>query len=457
MTAKETPFASAAEARASRFQCAIRKWERLTEDLQSAMIDPTSSGSSTPLFRKRRLDVALTVSELHQRQRRRLRPAEYEDDDDDVVHHMLNGNAKADARLAEIEASVLNFLRRYSLGTQVDDRILDSMLPKNEIGGDSSSKVGKLLIKRPLSVKALLGYMFVPGQRVASISTRNKCARLVALAVLAAEGEAVAEMQHRNSSHTPRSDEVAVTRTLQQGSELCERLENMVSFLVVTEAGKGGVAASPGEQLCGLAMKSAPVAQGVIMWARKISSGSEFVTSASYPTVSPSILSMVRIVTLLHPYTRRDSVEVALGFLKHSNSEISYQKMNEIKEQSIRLLLFLTINGEGPTVLERITSVLKSQGSSFMDASLIRYFVSGLLEVVHAPFSVPFVRSMASLLKVQVCGEAVRSQYFGVENKQRLASLMNAFRGLLEKSNRCVQLTKDDASLVKSLISAYAI
>ena len=92
-----------------------------------------------------------------------------------------------------------------------------------------------------------------------------------------------------------------------------------------------------------------------------------------------------------------------------------------------------------------------------MDASLIRYFVSGLLEVVHAPFSVPFVRSMASLLKVQVCGEAVRSQYFGAENKQRLASLMNAFRGLLEKSNRCVQLTKDDASLVKSLISAYAI
>ena len=454
MTAKDTPFGSAAEARSSRFPCAIRKWERLTEDLQSAMIDPSSSGSSTPLFRKRRLDVALTVSELHQRQRRRLRPVD-DGDDDDGDHHMLNGENHADKRLATIETAVLNFLRRYSLGTQVDDRILDAMLPRNEIGVDSSNIVGKLLIKRPLSVKALLGYMFVPGQRVGATSTRNKCARLVALSVLAAEGEAVAEMQHRNSSQTPRSDEVAVTRILQQGSELCERLENMVSFLVVTEAAKGGAAASPGEQLCALALKCAPVAQGVVMWAHKISSGSEFVTSASYPTVSPSILSMVRIVTLQHPYTRRDSIEVALGFLKHSNSEISYQKMNEIKEQSIRLLIFLTVNGEGPTVLERITSALKVQGSSFMDASLIRYFVGGLLEVVSAPFSAPFVRSLASLLQVPVCGEAVRSQYFGDENNQRLGTLMDVFKGLVGRSTRQLELTVEDTNLVKSLISAY--
>jgi hypothetical protein len=458
VTAKETPFATAAEARTSRFHWAIRKWERLNEDLQSAMIDPAASGGSNPLFRKRRLDVALTISELHQRQRRRLMPRRDEaedDDDDDGERPMSIGNHGKNEKLAAIETAVLNFLRRYSLGTQVDDNILDAMLPRNEMGGNSTNTVGKLLIKRPLSVKALLGYMFKPGQRIGSVVTKNKCARLVALAVLAAEDEAIAEMQLRTSGQTPRSDEVALTRMLTQASQLCERLENMVSFIVVASDTIKGSSASPGEQLCSIAINCAPVAQGVIMWAREISSGSEFVVSASYPTVSPNILSLVRIVTLQHPFTRRDALEVALCFLRHSNSEISYQKMNEIKEQSLRLLLFLAVHGEAPTVLERLTGMLKQQEGSCMDASLIRYFVSGLLEVANGPFSVPFVRSVVAFLKAPGCVEAVRSQYFREESKERLSSLMKTFRDMLEKGSTSGQLTKDDTSLVKSLLSMY--
>ena len=57
----------------TRFRRAIRKWEKLGQDLESAMVDPTASTSasgSSSLSRERR-DVALTASELHQRQRRR--------------------------------------------------------------------------------------------------------------------------------------------------------------------------------------------------------------------------------------------------------------------------------------------------------------------------------------------------------------------------------------------------
>ena len=46
---------------------AFRKWEFLKEDLESTMADPTASAAiagSSPIFRKRRLDVALTMSEL---------------------------------------------------------------------------------------------------------------------------------------------------------------------------------------------------------------------------------------------------------------------------------------------------------------------------------------------------------------------------------------------------------
>lgn len=449
VTTAKVSSASAGNGTNSRFHRAIRKWERLNEDLQSTMVDPAATAGSSPLFRKRRLDVAIAISELHQRQRRRLVPSE-------------NGDTPmatdTDDRTNKVESAVLNFLRRYSLGTQVDDRILDSMLPSS-LAGDSSNLVGKLLIKRPLTVKALLGYMYRPGsQRVGSQVTKNKCARLIALAVLAAEEEALEEAKESGKEHlTSDSDEVALTRVLSQGSQLCERLENMVSFIVATEAKKEGTQATPGEQICALAVKCAPVAQGVIMWAGDVSKGSEFVTGASYPTVSLSILSLVRIISVQLPFTRRDALEVALGFLRHSNSEISYKTMSEIKEQALRLLLFLCVKGEAPTVLGRVTELLKHAGSSYMDASLVRYFVSGLLDVARGPFSVPFVRSIGALLKAPRCAEAIRSEYFGGKNKERLGSLMGHLKKMLtEGLGDKKSLTPEDGSLVKSVLSIYA-
>jgi hypothetical protein len=153
---------SADERESQLFLRAVRKWERLSEELQSSMIDPNTTGS-TPLFRKRRLDVSVTISELHQRQRRRMMPGKENG-------KSANGNGEK----ARIETSVLSFLRRYSLGTQIDDRILDSMLPTGS-RALSGNLVGELLVKRPLTVKALLGYLYKPGaQRVASIVTKNK-------------------------------------------------------------------------------------------------------------------------------------------------------------------------------------------------------------------------------------------------------------------------------------------
>jgi hypothetical protein len=444
-TAKERA-SSAGRTSTSRFSRAVRKWERLNEDLQSTMVDPTSAGGSTPLFRKRRLDVAVTISELHQRQRRRLRPT----DDEESPKAISNGDSRA-----KLEGSVLNFLRRYSLGTQVGDRILDAMLPDG-LGGDSTNLVGNLLIKRPLTVKALLGCMYKPGsQRVGSIVTKNKCARLIALAVLAAEEEALSEAKEVDGSISSDSDEVVLTRMLSEGSQLCETLENMVSFIVTWDTSKKGAIMTPGEQLCSLAFKCAPVAQGVAIWARDVTKGSEFVNSASYPTLSRSILSLVRVLYLQHPFVRDDVLEVGFGFLKHANfSEISYQTVNEIKEQSLRLLLFLAVRGEAPAVLGRMTKLLKQPGTSCLDASLVRYFVSGLLEVASTPFSIPFVRLLGSLLKAPGCIEALKTTYFDDENKRLLGNVLLYLKELQSDSTEKV-LTPEDNSLVRSLLSTY--
>jgi hypothetical protein len=427
----------------SRFKRAIRKWEMLGQNLETAMVDPHTASSvsgSSPLFRKRRLDVALTLSELQQRQRRRRR----------VDGSSGDGTTKN----SSLETALMTFLRRYSIGIQVDDAILDPMLPKG-LDFSGADDIGKLLIQHPLAIKALLGQLFLPGStRVTSPVVKNKCARLIALSVLAAEKEAMAEMGKEEDS-TMGSDEVALTRMILQGSQLCEQMETMVSFLVLTESNIPASSASPGQKLCSLAFACAPVAQGTVMWAREFTSGPEFAASASFPTLSTSILSLVRLICLRQPFARSDGIEIALSFLKHSNSDMSYQKVAEIKEKGLRLLLHLLAKGEVTSVLGKITSRLKQQGSALMDASLVRYFVSGLLEVVQSPVSIVFVRSFGALLKAPKCIDAVRTQYFGEPHRQRLVDLLTSFKDL--RSSGGAKLASEDVSLISSLLTTYQI
>ena len=274
------------------------------------------------------------------------------------------------------------------------------------------------------------------------------------MSVLAAEEEVCAEAKEIGIDINPEADEVSLTRMLIEGSELCERLENMVSFVVTRDpTKKKGL--SPGEDLVGLAMKCVPVAQGVAIWARQIVKGSDFVQSGTYPTVSPSVLSLIRVLYTEHPCIRDDTLEVAFSFLAHSssNSDVSYQKLNEIKEQSLRLLLFLAVRGDGPAVLTRITTLLTESGNSSLDASLVRYFVTGLLQVVRAPFSAPFVRAFASLLKAPGCVGAVRTSYFEAKSKLQLDTVIREFKKAADEQGL---LTSEDIGMVRSISSIYS-
>ena len=436
----------------------IRKWERLLEVLQGDMIDPSTSTGSTPLFRKRRLDVACTISDLHQRQRRRLHPDKDGNGERGTAStETSNGsNNNSDDRHAEIESAVSTFLRRYCLGTQIDDPLLDKMLP-NALSGDETNFIGNLLVSYPISIEALLAYLYKPGQRVGLMVLRNKCARLAALAVMAAEKQSLAEARKINPNiPESESDEIALTQTLLEGSQLCEQLENMVSFIVTTDATKiKGSATNPGEQICNLAVKSAPVSQGVAMWAREITKGGEFVSSASYATISPNIMTLVRIVYLHHPFTRDNVCGVAFQFLKHANSEVVYQTMNSLKEQSLRLLIFLCTRGEAPSVFDQFMKLVKDPGRSPLDASLIRYFISGLLEVASPPFSIPFIRSFMTLLKAPASVEAVKTSYFDKNSKSRLTAIMNYLKTRATGKLDTRPLAKEDISLINSVLSIY--
>jgi TH1 protein len=239
-----------------------------------------------------------------------------------------------------------------------------------------------------------------------------------------------------------------------QGSQLCEQVETMISFLVVTESDTPEqTALSVGQKLCSLAMKCAPVALGVVIWAREFTQGRDYAASASFPTISPSILSLVRLVAMKHPFARADALHIALAFLGHSNSEISYQKVNSIKEASLRLLLFLLTKGDVVPVFSNLLIRVRKVDSSELDASLIRYFVGGVLEIAHAPVSPVFIRMFGRFLNTPRVMDAVRSSYFADVSRKRLANLVLSFKGvrLFDGS----PLNKEDEVLVMTLLATY--
>lgn len=434
---------------------AIRKWERLIEVLQNRMIDPSVEGEdakTSPMFRKRRLEVALTISELYQRKRRRIMPNMNESDMPESTQALPK--SEDEARLADIETAVLAFLRRYSLGTQIDDALLDSMLSSNKLGGDATNMIGQILIKRPIAIEALLGFLYKPGtRRVGSMTIRRKCAKLIARSVIAAEEEALGEARKiRSDIEHDELDEVELTRVLAQGSMLCERIENMVSFIVTVDASKkDAFELTPGEQLCSLAIKFSSVAQGVAIWTKELTKGDEFVNSASYLSISPNVMSLVRILYLKHPFTRDKACDVAFEFLRHTSDNV--QSMDSIKQQSLRLLLFLCVRGEAPTILDRMTRLL--QNADDVDGSLVRYFVAGLLEVLLPPFSIPFIRSFALMLKLPACVKAIKTSYFNENNKKRLQSMLNFLKTRISGDLGGRPIDTEDLALVQSVLKTY--
>eukprot|EP00584_Thalassiosira_punctigera_P012740 CAMPEP_0172549052 /NCGR_PEP_ID=MMETSP1067-20121228/18230_1 /TAXON_ID=265564 ORGANISM="Thalassiosira punctigera, Strain Tpunct2005C2" /NCGR_SAMPLE_ID=MMETSP1067 /ASSEMBLY_ACC=CAM_ASM_000444 /LENGTH=138 /DNA_ID=CAMNT_0013336373 /DNA_START=96 /DNA_END=508 /DNA_ORIENTATION=- len=137
----------------------------------------------------------------------------------------------------------------------------------------------------------------------------------------------------------------------------------MVSFTVVDNVEGDGMGSSAGRQLCAMCIRHSVVAQGVLTWAKELAEKSDFITMVSYPTISPCILSLARLICRYHPLTRPAILDISLVFMGHSNREISHRKMQSIKEQCLRLMLWLTTQGLSLAVISAVQSKLERGGS----------------------------------------------------------------------------------------------
>lgn len=163
---------------------AIRKWERLREELEAEMVRPKSTSSESHIAKRRRVDTALTISDLYQRQRCRLEPS--------LINRNDNGDSnqrdKKELIEQKLDSAVIDLLKKHSMGIQIDDSIADRLLVPHTLLKGQQLSIGELLIAHPSSIKALMVNLFKPSStRVMTLNLRQKCSKLLAKAIIASK------------------------------------------------------------------------------------------------------------------------------------------------------------------------------------------------------------------------------------------------------------------------------
>jgi len=452
----------------------IRKWERLREELEEHLINSSANGTNL-LTRKRRAGIALTVSDLYQNQRRRLCPS-------DASTHQTSLRNKNDSekRKYSIEAGLMQLLKKQSAqSTTIDDSLADQLIHNPYETGNGNSafreeeggRLGHLLNSHPFSIKTLLRNLYVRRRgsigRMKSIESNVKTSKLIAAAVLAAESNVKKilddeEIEAIGQTGYQTIDAKELSKIILKGSELCEQVEKLVSFTTCEEISERENA-SIGRQLSAIAIKHATVARGFILWAADRSQDSNFVASASYPTLVPGILSLARIIAKFHPFARDDVLELALSFLKHGSGdvdteEMSYQKLADIKEQCLRLLLVLSTLGFADVVFKKLKVLIdKSVNSVVVDSGLLRYFVINALDVIRPPLSIPFARSIGSMLATKSCINALNTTYFGTDKKTQLLTLISCVKDAFSLKQKFSRTNASDQELISFLMKSYCL
>jgi hypothetical protein len=421
---------------------AIRKWEHLRDELEEEMLNPPKTG--TTFQRKRKIDVALTMSDLFQRKRLRIDPRSRNAPVDDYD----KGNPSNGDLANALDSALIQLLSKNSLGIPIDREVLDNVL-KYAYGG-STDRIGDLLIRHPTAITALLNNLYGPKQRIRQLETRMKCARLVALAVTASER--AARSSPGDQVEVTESDEDVLSEIILKGSQLCEQLENMVSFTVIDKVDEN-TEGSVGRRLSSMCIQHPVVSQGFLIWAKEQGSGSDFVETASYPTVSPSILCLVRLICRYHPLARPAALDISLLFLGHSNREISHQKMQSIKEQCLRLMLWLSTRGLSHVVISAVQNKLEKGCPSEMDSALVRYFFMGIIEIVRPPLSLSFVRALGGLMLKGPCVDALQSKLFDASTREQIVRLVGQF----EATGKRQEVREEDKLMLSKLKATYQI
>lgn len=169
---------------------AVKKWSRIAEEMEEHMMAcPSSSQSHSiqSMANKRKLEVSSTLIDLQQRQKRRIDPL-------------------TDENINSLDSALLLLMTRHSAGVVIDETILDRILSfssKHERNDGLScwfKHIGGMLIEHPFAIDALLHALFFPGVRINAVNVKMKCAKLVAMSVVASEKKIIETLHEEDKS-----------------------------------------------------------------------------------------------------------------------------------------------------------------------------------------------------------------------------------------------------------------
>ena len=92
------------------------------------------------------------------------------------------------------------------MGVAMDERILDQLLctSRTQQNGDAAlpffRQLGALLIEHPFAIDALMDTLFLSGGRAKSANLKMKCAKLVAIAVIASDRKVIESLGDEDKS-----------------------------------------------------------------------------------------------------------------------------------------------------------------------------------------------------------------------------------------------------------------
>jgi hypothetical protein len=178
----------------------------------------TSQSSFNALAKKRRINIALSVHELKQRQRRRI---------DTDLPSSSSTSKPSNSSTHTVDSAIIELMKRHCIGVAVDEFNLNQLLKtptKDQTEDDSTSyfdELGTSLIQHPLAVDALMHALYIPGGRMKSSTIKAKCAKLIAMAVIASEKKLIQTLDDEDKN------EAWVQKLQNQGSPDIDTIANV--------------------------------------------------------------------------------------------------------------------------------------------------------------------------------------------------------------------------------------
>ena len=138
------------------------------------------------------MDISLVVNELQQKQRRRT--------GNNNSPSSSSASTSLSTRISNqsLDSGIIAIMRRHSMGTGIDEYVLDQLLRSSN---DNFEQIGQSLIDHQLAINALMHALYVhSGGKMHSIGIKRKCAKLVAMAVIAAEKKLIDSLNEEDKS-----------------------------------------------------------------------------------------------------------------------------------------------------------------------------------------------------------------------------------------------------------------